>query len=65
MNRIAQEAKRRQGVVQYTQKHGKSAAARRYGVSLSSVKRWVKRYKRTKEFCTNAFLPALPGITAR
>lgn len=47
MNRIAQEAKRRQGVVQYAQKHGKSAAARRYGVSLSSVKRWVKRYDGT------------------
>lgn len=44
MNRITQEAKKRQGVVLYAEKHGKSAAARQYGVSLSSVKRWCKRY---------------------
>lgn len=43
MKRIAQEARRRQGVVKYAEKHGKSAAARQYGVSLSSVKRWSKR----------------------
>lgn len=47
MKRVAQEAKRRQGVVIYAQKHGKSAAARQYGVSLSSVKRWSKRYDGT------------------
>lgn len=47
MNRIAQEARRRQGAVKYTQKHGKSAAARKYGVSLSSIKRWCKRYDGT------------------
>lgn len=47
MKRIAQEARRRQGVVKYAEKHGKSAAARQYGVSLSSVKRWSKRYDGT------------------
>lgn len=47
MNRITQEARIRQGVAQYALRHGKSAAARKYGVSLSSVKRWVKRYDGT------------------
>lgn len=47
MKRIAQEARRRQGVVEYAKKHGKSRAARQYGVSLSSVKRWYKRYDGT------------------
>lgn len=47
MNRITQEAKKRQGVVKYAEKHGKRAAVRQYGVSLSSVKRWVKRYDGT------------------
>lgn len=47
MNRIAQEARRRQGAVKYAEKHGKSKAAQKYGVSLSSVKRWSKRYDGT------------------
>ena len=44
MNRLSQAAQIRQGVVRYAQKHGKSEAARKYGVSLSSVKRWSGRY---------------------
>ena len=47
MDKIAQEARRRQGVVKYAASHGKSKAARQYGVSLSSVKRWAKRYDGT------------------
>ena len=47
MNRLSQEAQIRQGVVRYAQKHGKSEAARKYGVSLSSVKRWSQRYDGT------------------
>lgn len=47
MKRVAQEARIRQGVVKYAEKHGKSEAARKYGVSLSSVKRWSKRYDGT------------------
>ncbi|HCC01933.1 MAG TPA: hypothetical protein DEP60_04455, partial [Ruminococcaceae bacterium] len=47
MKRLAQEARIRQGVVHYAEKHGKSAAARQYGVSLSIVKRWSKRYDGT------------------
>lgn len=43
MNKIAQEARARQAVVECANKHGKSYAARKYGVSLSSVKRWSKR----------------------
>ena len=44
MNIITQEAKKRQAVVKYAVKNGKSAASRQYGVSLSSVKRWCLRY---------------------
>lgn len=43
--KIKQEAVNREKVVQYAHKHGnKSEAARLYFVSLSSVKRWCKRY---------------------
>lgn len=45
MNRIAQEARRRQGAVKLANRKGKSFASRIYGVSLSSVKRWCKRYE--------------------
>ena len=41
---ITQEARKRQAVVKYALKSGKSAASRQYGVSLSSVKRWCLRY---------------------
>lgn len=37
MNRITQEAKKRQGVVRLANRKGKSFASRVYGVSLSSV----------------------------
>lgn len=47
MNRIAQEAHSRQAVVKLAKKKGKSYAARKYGVSMSSVKRWCKRYDGT------------------
>lgn len=47
MNIITQEAKKRQAVVKYANKSGKSKASRMYGVSLSSVKRWCKRYAGT------------------
>lgn len=44
MNILTQEAKKKQAVVKYAIKNGKSSASRQYGVSLSSVKRWCKRY---------------------
>lgn len=44
MNRITQEAYKRQAVVKTAQRKGKTYASRMYGVSLSSVKRWFKRY---------------------
>lgn len=44
MNILTQEAKKRQAVIKLARKKGKSFAARKYGVSLSSVKRWDKRY---------------------
>ena len=39
MNIITQEAKKKQAVVESAIRKGKSEASRRYGVSLSSVKR--------------------------
>ena len=47
MNRITQEAHKRQAVVKTAMKKGKSYAAEKYGVSISSVKRWCKRYDGT------------------
>jgi transposase InsO family protein len=47
MNIITQEAKKRQAVVKLANRKGKSFASRIYGVSLSSVKRWCKRYDGT------------------
>jgi len=44
MNRITQEAYKRQAVVKAAQQKGKTYASRMYGVSLSSVKRWCRRY---------------------
>ena len=47
MNMITQEAKKKQVIVKYAEKNGKSRASRMYGVSLSSIKRWCKRYDGT------------------
>jgi transposase InsO family protein len=47
MNKIAQEARKRQAVVKLARRRGKTYASRIYGVSLSSVKRWSKRYDGT------------------
>ena len=45
MNIITQEAKKRQAVVKCAIKNGKTFASRKYGVSLSSAKRWCDKYK--------------------
>ena len=48
MNILSQEARKRQAVVKYAiMKNNKTSAANQYGVSLSSVKRWCKRYDGT------------------
>ena len=47
MNILTQEAKKRQAAVKFSLRKGKSEASRRYGVSLSSIKRWCKRYDGT------------------
>ncbi|MDB7996894.1 DDE-type integrase/transposase/recombinase [[Eubacterium] siraeum] len=44
---ITQKARKKQAVVKYAEKSGKSSASRMYGVSLSSIKRWCKRYDGT------------------
>ena len=53
MNMITQEAKKRQAAVKFAiRKKNKSFAASKYGVSLSSVKRWCKRYDGTWQSLT-------------
>lgn len=47
MNILTQEAKKKQAAVKFAIRKGKSEASRRYGVSLSSIKRWCKRYDGT------------------
>ena len=47
MNMITQKARKKQAVVKYAEKSGKSSASRMYGVSLSSITRWCKRYDGT------------------
>jgi len=42
-----QEARKKQAIVEYSIKNGKTKAAKQYNVSLSSVKRWSKRYDGT------------------
>ena len=53
MNIIIQEAKKKQAVVESAIRKGKSEASRRYGVSLSSVKCWCKRYDGTWQSLIN------------
>ncbi len=47
MNILSQEAHKRQAVVKLANRKGKRFASEKYGVSLSSVKRWCKRYDGT------------------
>lgn len=47
MSIIAQEARKKQEVVKQAIKHGKSKTSRKYGVSLSTLKRWCKKYDGT------------------
>ena len=46
MKIIAQEARKKQEVVKQAIKQGKSKTSRKYGVSLSTLKRWCKKYAR-------------------
>lgn len=47
MNILTQEAKKKQAAVKFALKNGKTKASHKYGVSLSSIKRWCKRYDGT------------------
>ena len=47
MNILSQEARKRQAVVKLAMKKSVSFAAEKYGVSRSSVKRWINRYDGT------------------
>lgn len=47
MNILSQEARKRQAVVKLAMKKSVTFAAEKYGVSRSSVKRWINRYDGT------------------
>lgn len=47
MNIVTRKAKKRQRIIEYSIKHGKSAAAKKYNEPLSNIKRWSKRYDGT------------------
>ena len=47
MNILTQEARKRQAIVKLAKRKGKKFASEKYGVSLSSVKRWCRRYDGT------------------
>lgn len=47
MKIITQEARKRQEIVEQAKKRGKSQTSRKYGVSLSTLKRWCKKYDGT------------------
>lgn len=49
MNKITQEARKKQEIVKQAIKEGKSETSRKYGVSLSTLKRWCKKYDGTWE----------------
>lgn len=47
MNIVTQKTKKRQRIIEYSLKHGKSEASRKYKEPLSNIKRWSKRYDGT------------------
>lgn len=49
MTTLTQTLKRRQAIVEYSLKHGVSAASTRYNVSRPTIYRWRKRYDGTRE----------------
>ena len=44
MNIVTQKTKKRQRIIEYSLKHEKSEASRKYKEPLSNIKRWSKRY---------------------
>ena len=53
MNMITQEARKKQEIVNQAIKNGKSYTSRKYGVSLSTLKRWCKKYDGTWQSLLN------------
>ena len=47
MNIVTREAKKRQRIIEYSLKHGKTKASQKYKEPLSNIKRWSKRYDGT------------------
>jgi len=53
MNIVTREAKKRQRIIEYSKKHGKSKASSKYKEPLSNIKRWAKRYDGTWQSLKN------------
>jgi len=53
MNIVTREAKKRQRIIEYAIKHGKSKASKKYKEPLSNIKRWSKRYDGTWQSLKN------------
>ena len=53
MNTVTQITRHRQAIILWAEKHGVTAAVRRYNVSRSYVHRWKKRYDGTLESLKN------------
>lgn len=47
MNIVTREAKKRQRIIEYSLKNGKTKASEKYKEPLSNIKRWAKRYDGT------------------
>ena len=64
MSILTQEARKKQEIVKQAIKNGKSGTSRKYGVSLSTLKRWCKKYDGTwHSMLENDFLAQPKSIT--
>lgn len=53
MNTLSQTLARRQAIVEYSRKHGVTAASRRYEVSRPTIYSWIKRYDGSRQSLKN------------
>ena len=64
MSILTQEARKKQEIVKQAIKNGKSGTSRKYGVSLSTLKRWCKKYDGTwQSMLENDFFAQPKSIT--
>ena len=53
MNSITQKAKKRQGIIEYSLKHGVTEAAKRYKQHRKTIYRWREKYDGTRKSLVN------------